>query len=252
MNTKSIIACLDLANGRVVKGINFINLRDAGDPVENAKAYCDLGADEIAFLDINATNENRKSMLNVIERAAKVATRPITFGGGIKTVQDFQDAVNAGADKVSINTAAFINPDLITECAMRFGREKVIVAIDTQKDTDGKYKVFTHGGKVNTKADALGWAVKCEKFGAGGILPTSIDRDGEKSCYDIEITRAIAKGVKIPVIASGGAGTMQHFYEALCDDCGASAALAASVFHFREIDIKELKEYLKNKGIKIR
>jgi len=252
MHTKRIIPCLDVREGRVVKGVNFVNIRDAGDPVEIASFYDKAGADELAFLDINASAENRGIMLDVVERVASQVFIPFTVGGGIRTAEDFRDILKAGADKVSVNSAAIKRPQLISEAAERFGSQCVVVAIDAKRRADGSgFDVYINGGRVNTGKDALEWVIEAEKLGAGEILLTSMDRDGTKYGYDIELTRLISENVGIPVIASGGAGTMEHFYEALTEG-KADAVLAASLFHFREMEIRDLKQYLKNKGIEVR
>jgi len=252
MHTKRIIPCLDVRDGRVVKGVNFVNIRDAGDPVEIASYYDRAGADELAFLDINASAENRGIMLDVVERVASCVFIPFTVGGGIRTVDDFRDILKAGADKVSVNSAAIRNPRLIYDAAERFGSQCVVVAIDAKRRQDGSgFDVYINGGRINTGKDALEWAIEAERLGAGEILLTSMDRDGTRDGYDIELTSLISENVGIPVIASGGAGTMEHFYEALTAG-RADAVLAASLFHFRELEIRDLKHYLKNKGIEVR
>ncbi len=252
MLAKRIIPCLDIDKGRVVKGVNFVNLIDAGDPVEVAKRYNQLKADEIVFLDISASNENRSTMIDVISRAAEEVFIPLTVGGGIRTIKDFRDILSVGADKISINSAAIKNPNLIQEAALKFGSQCVVVAIDVKKNVEGRYDVYLNGGRLNAGLDALEWALKCQELGAGEILLTSMDKDGTKSGYDLAITRAVSEAVHIPVIASGGAGTMEHFYDALSDKGKADAALAASLFHFNEIAIKELKEYLRDRNIPVR
>lgn len=252
MLAKRIIPCLDINKGRVVKGVNFVNLIDAGDPVEVAKRYNELKADEIVFLDISASNENRSTMIDVIARAAEEVFIPLTVGGGIRTIKDFRDILNVGADKISINSAAIKNPDLIQEAALKFGSQCVVVAIDVKKNAEGRYDVYLNGGRVNAGLDALEWALKCQELGAGEILLTSMDKDGTKSGYDLDITCAVSSAVHIPVIASGGAGKMEHFYDALSEKGKADAALAASLFHFNEIGIKELKEYLRDRNIPVR
>lgn len=251
MLAKRIIPCLDIQNGRVVKGVNFINIRDAGDPVEAAIEYENQGADEIAFLDITATSENRNIMLHVIEKAAENVFMPITVGGGIRNIEDIRNLFAAGADKVSINSEAVKNPDFIKEASNKFGSQAVIAAIDAKSDEKGSWEVVIAGGRKKTGLDAVEWAKTMEKFGAGEILLTSMDRDGMKNGYDIELTKAISEAVTIPVIASGGVGTKEHFYEGLTDG-KADAALAASVFHFQEMTIKEVKEYLKDRGVSVR
>lgn len=252
MHTKRIIPCLDVNNGRVVKGVNFINLVDAGDPVEIASAYNEAMADEIVFLDITASSDERNIMLDVVRKTAERVFIPLTVGGGIRSIEDFRKILSAGADKISINSAALKRPELITEAAERFGNQCVVVAIDAKKRKNGEgWEVYLNGGRVNTEKDALQWAVEAEKRGAGEILLTSMDCDGTKAGYDLELTRAISEAVSIPVIASGGAGNMEHFYDALTQG-GADAALAASLFHFREMEIKDLKEYLKKKDVPVR
>ena len=252
MHTKRIIPCLDVKNGRVVKGVNFVNLRDAGDPVEIAAYYNRSMADEIVFLDITASSDARNIMLDVVARTAEEVFIPLTVGGGIRTVEDFRAILSAGADKISVNSAAVKRPELINEAAERFGNQCVVVAIDAKKriGSDG-FDVYLNGGRVNTGKDAVEWAVEAERRGAGEILLTSMDCDGTKAGYDIPLTKAVSDAVQIPVIASGGAGTMEHFAEALTDG-GAEAALAASLFHYRELDITDLKRYLANEGIPVR
>ncbi|MDK2798604.1 MAG: imidazole glycerol-phosphate synthase subunit HisF [Clostridiales bacterium] len=252
MLAKRIIPCLDVHAGRVVKGVNFVNLRDAGDPVEIASLYDKAGADELVFLDITASSEARNIMLDVVRRTAEQVFIPFTVGGGIRTVEDFRDILRAGADKISVNSAALKRPDLISEAAWRFGSQCVVVAIDAKKRTDGEgWEVYLNGGRVNTKKDAIEWAITAEKKGAGEILLTSMDCDGTKDGYDIDLTYAISSQLKIPVIASGGAGKMEHFYDALTAG-QADAALAASLFHYKEMEIKELKQYLSDRGINVR
>ncbi|NLK20507.1 MAG: imidazole glycerol phosphate synthase subunit HisF [Epulopiscium sp.] len=252
MGTKRIIPCLDVKNGRVVKGVNFVNLIDAGDPVEIATAYNEAMADELVFLDITATYENRNTMTDVIKKTAKKISIPLTVGGGIRTVEDFKKILDAGANKVSINSAALKKPELIAEAAQNFGSQSVVVAIDAKKREDDKgWEVYLNGGRVNTGKDVIEWAKEAERLGAGEILLTSMDCDGRKAGYDIELTKAVSKALSIPVIASGGAGNMKHFYEALTEG-GAQAALAASLFHFKEMEIKDLKLYLKEKNISVR
>jgi len=249
---KKIIPCLDIFEGRVVKGVNFINLADAGDPVENAKAYCGAGADELAFLDITATTEGRKTVLDLVEKVARVVTVPFTVGGGIRTAKDFGDTLNAGADKVLINTSAVKNPDLINELKDKYGSERVVIAIDFRRNADSSgWDVYINGGTASANLDAVAWAREACARGAGTILPTSMDYDGTKDGYDIEATRAIKQAVNVPVIASGGAGCMEDFYKALTEG-QSDAALAASLFHFREIDIMELKRYLAGRGVEVK
>ena len=250
MLTKRIIPCLDVKDGKVVKGINFKDLKDIGSPAELAKAYEAQGADEVTFLDISASLESRGTMLDLVSETAKSLFVPLCVGGGIRTFEDMRDALNAGADKVSVNSAAVSNPGMITECAERFGRQCVIVAIDAKK-TDNGWTVWTHGGTKDTGLDVIEWAKKVEELGAGEILLTSMDADGVKTGYDIPLTAAVADAVSIPVIASGGAGTLEHFREALTEG-GADAALAASLFHFKELEIREVKEYLHECGIPVR
>ncbi|HOJ12711.1 MAG TPA: imidazole glycerol phosphate synthase subunit HisF [Clostridiales bacterium] len=252
MLTKRIIPCLDVHNGRVVKGINFVNLVDAGDPVACAMAYDKAGADELTFLDITATHDNRKTVADMVSRVAEQVFIPLTVGGGIRTVDDFRVILLAGADKIGVNSAAVKRPELITEAAMRFGSQCVVVAIDAKKRAEGSgWDVYINGGRINTGLDAVEWAVKAEKCGAGEILLTSMDRDGTKNGYDIELTRQVSEAVKIPVIASGGAGELKHFKEALTEG-KADAVLAASLFHFGEMNIMELKKYLSENGIQVR
>lgn len=252
MLTKRIIPCLDVHAGRVVKGVNFVNLRDAGDPVEVAAMYDKAGADELTFLDITASSDARSIMLNVVSRVAEQVFIPFTVGGGIRTAEDFREILKAGADKISVNSAALKRPELISEAAWRFGSQCVVVAIDAKRKAKGSsWEVYLNGGRVNTGRDAVEWAMEAEKMGAGEILLTSMDCDGTKNGYDIELTRRISDNVKIPVIASGGAGAMEHFYEALTEG-HADAVLAASLFHYREMEIKDLKEFLRNKGIEVR
>ncbi len=251
MKTVRIIPCLDLYRGRVVKGVNFENLRDAGDPAEIARAYDSAGADELVFLDISATAENRKTMVDVISKAAEKISIPLTVGGGIREISDVQDILNVGADKVSIGSAAVANPRLISEAAGKFGSQRIVVAIDAKKRTEGCWDVYIKGGRENTGKDVVEWAVEAEKLGAGEILLTSMDADGTKNGYDIELTRAVAESVKIPVIASGGAGKPEHFYDVIVDG-KADAVLAASLFHYREVEIAQLKDYLSKRGIPVR
>ena len=251
MLLKRIIHCLDVAGGRVVKGTNFINLRDAGDPVELAAFYDREGADELVFLDINASAENRKTTLDMVYRTAGEVFIPFTVGGGIGSLEDIRDILSAGADKVSINTAAVKNPRLVAEAAEKFGSQCVVVAIDARQCGPDKWEVYTHGGRTPTGLDAVEWARRVEELGAGEILLTSMDRDGTKDGYDIPLTRAVADAVRIPVIASGGVGTLEHIAEGLTSG-GADAALAASIFHYREYTIREVKEYLKSRGIPVR
>ncbi len=252
MHTKRIIPCLDVHDGRVVKGVNFVNIRDAGDPVEIASFYDQAGADELTFLDITASSDARSIMLDVVRHVAERVFIPFTVGGGIRTADDFREILKAGADKISVNSAALKRPELISEAAYRFGRQCVVVAIDAKKRVNGEgWEVYLNGGRVNTGRDAVEWAAEAEKLGAGEILLTSMDCDGTKNGYDIELTASVSRSVNIPVIASGGAGTMEHFREALTDGM-ADAVLAASLFHFREMEIRDLKMYLKGKGIEMR
>ncbi len=254
MLTKRIIPCLDVKDGRVVKGVSFVNLRDAGDPVECAIAYDKAGADELVFLDITASHEKRKTIIDIAERTAAEVFMPVTIGGGISTIGDIRDMLRAGADKVSINTAAIKNPDFVKEASQKFGSQCIVVAIDAKRDTENTntWHVYTHGGRNDTGIDAVEWAVKVTKeLGAGEILLTSMDEDGQKNGYDLELTRAVSDAVTVPVIASGGAGTLPHLEEAL--KVGhADAVLAASIFHFGEFTIPETKKFLKDKGINIR
>lgn len=252
MLAKRIIPCLDIDKGRVVKGVNFVNLIDAGDPVEIAKKYNELKADEIVFLDITASYEGRGTMIDVISRAAEQVFIPLTVGGGIRTIKDFREILSVGADKISINSAAINNPNLIQEASQKFGSQCVVIAIDAKKNEQGEYDVYLNGGRVNTGLNAVEWAIKCEKLGAGEILLTSMDKDGTKSGYDLDITKKISQAVNIPVIASGGAGKKEDFAEVLGDKGQADAALAASLFHFNELGITELKEYLKSCNIPVR
>ncbi|MDD6340396.1 MAG: imidazole glycerol phosphate synthase subunit HisF [Butyrivibrio sp.] len=252
MFTKRIIPCLDCNNGRVVKGTNFVNLRDAGDPVEVAAAYDKAGADEVVFLDITATSDGRNTTVELVRRVAEKVFIPFTVGGGIRTVDDFKALLREGADKISINSAAIVRPELISEAADKFGSQCVVVAIDAKRKENGNgWDVYKAGGRINTGLDAVEWAMKAYEMGAGEILLTSMDGDGTKAGYDIELTRAIADNVGIPVIASGGAGTMEHFYDAF-EKGHAQAALAASLFHYKELEIKELKEYLAGRNIPVR
>lgn len=251
MYAKRIIPCLDVNNGRVVKGVNFVNLIDAGDPVECAKVYDKAGADELVFLDITASSDNRDTVVDMVKAVAKQVFIPFTVGGGIRSVEDFRKILNAGADKVSVNSAAVKNPSLIKEAAEKFGRQCVVVAIDAKRHEKGGWDVYLNGGRVNTGIDALKWAKQAEELGAGEILLTSMDCDGTKAGYDIELTRAVSESVGIPVIASGGAGTMEHFLSAFREG-KADAVLAASLFHFKEIEIKDLKQYLRDNGESIR
>jgi cyclase len=252
MFTKRIIPCLDVNNGRVVKGVTFVNLRDAGDPVEVAKAYDKAGADEVVFLDITASSDNRNTVVDMVRRVAENVFIPFTVGGGIRTVDDFKLLLREGADKISINSSAINTPELIGNAADKFGSQCVVVAIDARRRPDGGgWNVFKNGGRIDTGLDAIEWAVKANQLGAGEILLTSMDCDGTKAGYDIALTRQIADAVSIPVIASGGAGTKEHFYEALVDG-HADAALAASLFHYKELEIMDLKNYLAERGVSVR
>lgn len=252
VHTKRIIPCLDVHNGRVVKGVNFVNLQDAGDPVEIAAAYDKAGADEIVFLDITASSDVRETVADLVRRVAKKVFIPFTVGGGIRSIEDFRAILREGADKVSVNSAAIMNPQLIREAADKFGSQCVVVAIDAKKRMDGSgWNIFKNGGRIDMNIDAVEWAVQAEKLGAGEILLTSMDCDGTKAGYDIELTRTISEKVSIPVIASGGAGTREHFYEALTQG-KADAALAASLFHFKELEIREVKQYLHEKQVSVR
>ena len=252
MFTKRIIPCLDVNNGRVVKGVNFVNLKDAGDPVEIAKAYDKAGADEVVFLDITASSDNRKTVVDMVRDVAANVFIPFTVGGGIRTVEDFKVLLREGADKISINPSAISRPELIREAADKFGSQCVVVAIDAKRRPDGSgWNIYKNGGRIDVGIDAVEWARKAESLGAGEILLTSMDCDGTKAGYDIPLTRAIADAVSIPVIASGGAGTLEHFAEALTEG-GADAALAASLFHYKELEIREVKEYLAGQGIPVR
>ncbi len=252
MHTKRIIPCLDVNNNRVVKGINFINLKDAGDPVEVAAAYDQAGADELVFLDITASSDHRHTVVDLVRKVAEKVFIPFTVGGGIRTVEDFKELLREGADKIAINSAAINHPNLIREAADKFGSQCVVVAIDAKRRPDGSgWNIYKNGGRIDTGIDALSWAVQAEQMGAGEILLTSMDCDGTKDGYDITLTRTIAEHVSIPVIASGGAGTKEHFLEALTEG-KADAALAASLFHYKELEIKDLKQYLYELGVPIR
>lgn len=251
MLTKRIIPCLDVNNGRVVKGINFVNLKDAGDPVEVAAAYDAAGADEVVFLDITASSDARATVVDMVRRVAECVFIPFTVGGGIRTVEDFKALLREGADKISINSAAINRPELICEAADKFGSQCVVVAIDARQREDGGWNIYKNGGRIDTGLDAVEWAIQAEKLGAGEILLTSMDCDGTKAGYDLPLTRTIAENVGIPVIASGGAGTKGHFYEALTEG-KADAALAASLFHYKELEIMDLKNYLVGRGVPVR
>ena len=248
-----IIPCLDVHQGRVVKGVNFVNLIDAGDPVEQAKAYELQGADELVFLDITASSDERNTMFGVVERTASECFMPLTVGGGLRSVENIRDMLNAGADKVSLNTAAILNPDLIKESASRFGNQCIVVAIDAKRvsEKDGKWKVYTHGGRKETELDAVEWAKKVVSLGAGEILLTSMDCDGTQAGFDNALNRAVSEAVEVPVIASGGAGTLDHLADAISDG-KTSAVLAASIFHFGTFTIEQAKEHLKSKGLPVR
>ena len=250
MYAKRIIPCLDVKNGRVVKGVSFVNLRDAGDPVECAAQYNKVGADELVLLDITATHEGRNTMIDIVERVASTIFIPFTVGGGIRELDDFTAMLRAGADKVSVNSAAVRNPSLIEQAAYKFGSQCVVCAIDAKRRGDS-WEVYLNGGRIPTGIDALEWAKEAENRGAGEILLTSMDCDGQKNGYDNELTRAVSERVGIPVIASGGAGALEHFYDAFTEGC-ADAVLAASLFHFNEISIPELKEYLSGRGVPVR
>ena len=257
MHTKRIIPCLDVKNGRVVKGINFVNLVDAGDPVQVASAYDKAGADELVFLHITlcsfntASSDQRNIVVDMVRRVAETIFIPFTVGGGIRTVDDFKAILREGADKVSVNSAAIDNPNLIAEAADKFGSQCVVLAIDAKKRSDGGWNIFKHGGRIDCGIDAVEWAMKAVELGAGEILLTSMDCDGTKAGYDIDLTRTIAENVNVPVIASGGAGTKEHFYDALTEG-KAEAALAASLFHYKELEISDLKKYLSERGIPMR
>lgn len=252
MHTKRIIPCLDVNNGRVVKGINFVNLKDAGDPVAVGAAYDKAGADELVFLDITASSDARSIVTDMVRKVAETVFIPFTVGGGIRTVEDFKAILREGADKVSINSAAINTPKLISDAADRFGSQCVVVAIDARRRSDGSgWNVYKNGGRIDTGLDAVEWAMKADRLGAGEILLTSMDCDGTKAGYDIELTRLISENVSVPVIASGGAGTKEHFYDALTGG-RADAALAASLFHYKELEIMDLKKYLCGKGLSVR
>ena len=252
MYTKRIIPCLDVNNGRVVKGVNFVNLQDAGDPVEIAAAYDKAGADELVFLDITASSDGRKTVADMVRRVAERVFIPFTVGGGIRTVEDFRALLREGADKISVNSAAIDRPELIREAADKFGSQCVVVAIDAKRRADGSgWNIYKHGGRIDTGIDALSWVEKVYQLGAGEILLTSMDCDGTKAGYDIELTKRVSDLVPIPVIASGGAGSPEHFYDALAEG-GAEAALAASLFHYKELTIREVKEYLRGRGVSVR
>ena len=251
MITKRIIPCLDVKDGRVVKGVNFLGLNDVSDPVSLAEYYSKAGADELVFLDITASSDARAIKLDMVRRVAETVFIPFTVGGGIRTIEDFKMILREGADKIAVNSAAIMNPQLISEAADKFGSQCVVVAIDAKRTPEGNFHIFKNGGRVDMGIDAVEWAARAEKLGAGEILLTSMDADGTKAGYDLELTRAVSDAVKIPVIASGGAGTMEHFYEALTEG-GADAALAASLFHYKELEINQVKKYLKEKGVSVR
>mgnify|MGYP001623597003 FL=1 len=251
MLSKRLIPCLDLKDGRVVKGVNFVHLVDAGDPVETAKLYNAFGADELVFLDITASYRGNTPMWEIISRASEQVFLPLTVGGGIRTTEDFRRMLSCGADKIAVNSAAIKEPTLITEAALKFGRQCVVLAVDAKRNEEGRWDVYLNGGRVKTDLDAIEWIQKAEKLGAGEVLLTSMDRDGTKEGYDLELTRAAAEAVNIPVIASGGAGKMSHFYDVLTEG-KADAALAASLFHFGIINMRDLKSYLAERGIAVR
>lgn len=252
MHTKRIIPCLDVHNGRVVKGVNFVNLQDAGDPVEIGEAYDKAGADELVFLDITASSDNRNTVVDMVRKVAEKVFIPFTVGGGIRSVEDFKVLLREGADKISINSSAINRPELISEAADKFGSQCVVVAMDAKRRPDGSgWNIYKNGGRVDVGIDALSWAEKVTRLGAGEILLTSMDCDGMKTGYDIELTRKIADLVPVPVIASGGAGTLGHFYDALTEG-GAEAVLAASLFHYKELEIREVKAFLRDKGVSLR
>ena len=252
MYTKRIIPCLDVHNGRVVKGVNFVNLRDAGDPVQIAAAYDKAGADELVFLDITASSDNRETVVNMVRQVAETIFIPFTVGGGIRTVDDFKRLLREGADKISVNSAAIMNPNLISDAADKFGSQCVVVAIDARRREDGSgWNIYKNGGRVDMGIDAVEWAIKANELGAGEILLTSMDCDGTKAGFDMELTKIISENVSIPVIASGGAGKKEHFLDVLTKG-SADAALAASLFHYKELEISDLKNYLHNNGVSVR
>ena len=251
MHTKRVIPCLDIKDGRVVKGVNFVNLRDAGDPADTAAASDSAGADEVVFLDITASSDIRATQLDWVRQVAEKLFIPFTVGGGIRSVEDFRAILREGADKISVNSAAIENPRLISEAADKFGCQCVVAAIDARRRSQGGWSVYKNGGRLDTGMDAVEWAVRVEALGAGEILLTSMDGDGTRAGYDLELTRAVSEAVGIPVIASGGAGTLEHFYEAFSQG-GADAVLAASLFHYRELEIRQVKTYLREKGVSVR
>ena len=251
MHTKRVIPCLDIKDGRVVKGVNFVNLRDAGDPADTAAAYDSAGADEVVFLDITASSDIRATQLDWVRQVAEKLFIPFTVGGGIRSVEDFRAILREGADKISVNSAAIEKPRLISEAADKFGCQCVVAAIDARRRSQGGWSVYKNGGRLDTGMDAVEWAVRVEALGAGEILLTSMDGDGTRAGYDLELTRAVSEAVGIPVIASGGAGTLEHFYEAFSQG-GADAVLAASLFHYRELEIRQVKTYLREKGVSVR